>query len=62
MENVKEPNLKKEIQFLSEYMNEIIPKIEITTIKNLKAGKNLIFLISLKNPQTLPEEIIMKEN
>lgn len=61
MENVKEPNLKKEIQFLSEYMNEIIPKIEITTIKNLKAGKNLIFLISLKNPQTLPEEIIIKK-
>ncbi len=58
MENVKEPNLKKEVL---RDLKEILPEIEITTIKNLKAGKNLIFLISLKNPQTLPEEIIIKK-
>ncbi len=58
MENIKEPNLKKEV--LGD-LKEILPEIEITTIKNLKAGKNLIFLISLKNPQTLPEEIIIKK-
>jgi len=58
LENVKEPNLKKEVL---RDLKEILPEIEITTIKNLKAGKNLIFLISLKNPQTLPEEIIIKK-
>lgn len=58
MENIKEPNLKKEVL---RDLKEILPEIEITTIKNLKAGKNLIFLISLKNPQTLPEEIIIKK-
>lgn len=58
MEYVKESNLKKEI---IRDLKEIIPEIEITTIKFLKTRKNLIFLISIKNPQTLPEEIIIKK-
>lgn len=58
MENVKESNLKKEI---FRDLEEIIPEIEITTIKFLKSRKNLIFSISLKNPQTLPKEIIIKK-
>ncbi len=58
MENVKDSNLKKEIL---RDLEEIIPEIEITTIKFLKSRKNLIFSISLKNPQTLPKEIIIKK-
>ncbi len=58
MENVKDSNLKKEIL---KDLKEIIPEIEITSIEFLKARKNLIFLINLKNPQTLPEEIIIKK-
>jgi len=58
LENVKESNLKKEI---FRDLEEIIPEIEITTIKFLKSRKNLIFSISLKNPQTLPKEIIIKK-
>ncbi len=58
MENKKETTLKKEVL---KDLKEIIPKLEVSTVKLLKARKNFVILITLNNPKFFPKEIVVKK-
>lgn len=58
MDNKKEITLKKEVL---KDLKEIMPRLEVSTAKILKAQKNFVILITLNNPKLFPKEIVVKK-